>query len=164
VKQLSTLTLSGARRPLLSPPEQPLGQALQSIRQLADAEPLLSWERHLSTVPFDFISYRLVDGTCAAFEKALQLASQAQAVFWDRWSLPRRLAERREVLNDWALEQHLIRNLRACRTVWGIASKLYGEPNSYSAREKEEAERLGKLILVSPNEGRQRRCQRFHSR
>ncbi|WP_139379445.1 hypothetical protein [Zoogloea sp. LCSB751] len=147
IKQLHTRSLSGIVRPILSHPSQPIGQALQSMRELEDADPLLAWAEELSTAAFDLISYRLIDGTPRACKKAMELVHDRQAIFWDRWSLPRRLAERREFLSDAALDAHIMGEIHRCRKVWGIHSARYAEVDSYSAREMAEARRLNKLQL-----------------
>lgn len=147
IQQLRTRDLAGTVRPALSHSTQPIGQALQSMRELEDASPLLAWAEELSATAFDLISYRLIDGTRRACEKARQLVHAGQAIFWDRWSLPRRLAERREFLNDTALDAHMIGEIHRCRIVWGICSAKYAEAGSYSAREMDEAKCLKKLQL-----------------
>jgi hypothetical protein len=149
IQRLQTRNLAGTVRPVLSYPDQPIGQALQSMRELADVRPLLDWALELGATAFDFISYRLIDGTRLAYEKARQLVNEGQAIVWDRWSLPRRLAERREFLDDEALNDYIIGEITRCRTVWGINSDRYAETGSYSAREMSEAKRLEKLHLCS---------------
>src|SRR3989337_1472456 len=115
------------------------------MRELTEPALLVELEHRLDITPRDFISYRLIDGTRLACEKAFQLVKEGRAVFWDRWSLPRRLAERREFLNDETLDSHLQRVMSQCRIVWGIRTAKYGDPDSYSARELGEAQRLQKL-------------------
>jgi len=132
-------------RSLLATPTQTLGRALQSMRQIANAGPLVSLERRISQRGFDFVSYRLLDGTPSAFRKALQLVQVDRPVFWDRWSLPRRLAERREFLSDKALDEFIDNRIHASTTVWGIRSPRYAEPDSYSWKEMNLASELGKL-------------------
>lgn len=145
INQLRTVDGKGNSRPLLSHSERPIGQALQSMRELFTSRPLIEWEDRLDKTPPDFISYRIIDGTRLAYEKATQLVEAGKPVFWDRWSLPRRLAERREFLSDEALDTHLYRIMDQCHTVWGILTPKYGESGSYSAREMEKAKRLQKL-------------------
>ena len=151
ILRLRTIDSNSTMRPLLSRPEQPIGQALQSMRELANPNLLTKWERELESIRPDFISYRLIDGTRLAYEKAVQLVKEGRPIFWDRWSLPRRLAERREFLNDKALDAHLHKVIGQCREVWGIRSAKYGEHGSYSARELEEAQRLQKLKFYPPS-------------
>lgn len=125
-------------------PKALIGQSLQSMRRLVTAEPLQVWIEHLSVErTTHFISYRICDGTAAAYSKVRDLLDDGEVVFWDRWSLPRRLAERREVVDDSKLDSHLMENLRRAKVVWGIESQKYSALNSYSAKEKTEAIRLG---------------------
>jgi hypothetical protein len=140
---LETVDRTGAVGPLWPDRGRPIGQLLQSVRALPDADGLASWERQLGRYPLQFVSYRIRDGTRAAFfhVRAL-LAKRRAAVFWDRWSLPRRLAERRELVADSALDAYLMGVLRRASRVWGIESPLYGAPGSYSSKERDLARRL----------------------
>ena len=97
---------------------------------------------------FDFISYRISDGTKAAFGKARTLISEQKPVFWDRWSLPRRLAERRERLGDHPLDATIKAGIRGAAVVWGIEKPLYAQRGSYAARERKLAQRLKKYRPV----------------
>jgi hypothetical protein len=126
----------------------PIGQQLQSMRRLKNHEQLIAHSLNLSTRPLNFISYRVIDGTFGAFRKAKDLLKKGEAVFWDRWSLPRRLAERREIVSNSRLNRHLMEELTHCDVVWGIESPLYAEPKSYSAMEKAVAISLGKYQSV----------------
>lgn len=143
--RLSTIDSKERVRQLLANGRPNVGQALQSMRQLADTAPLDELANTLKRIGFDFVSYRLIDGTKSAFEKSLQLVRAGLAVFWDRWSLPRRMAERREFLSAPAMDAHLRRSIAASKTVWGIRSPLYAEPGSYSQREKDMALELGRF-------------------
>jgi len=146
------------RRPLphLCKKNQQIGNALQSMRQLADGRPLLDLEAQFSKRGFDFVSYRLKDGTRSALMQVRRLIREGRPVFWDRWSLPRGMAERREtqspkVLNPHilkALNRHIRRSIQNSCTVWGIQSDLYAQRGSYSRREKQQAKRLAKLKLI----------------
>ena len=124
------------------------------MRELANPHLLAEWEHGLESIRPDFISYRIIDGTRLAYEKAIQLVKAGQPIFWDRWSLPRRMAERREFLNDESLEAHLHKVMGQCRIVWGIRSAKYGERGSYSARELKEAQRLQRLKFYPPSTDR----------
>jgi len=117
------------------------------MRELSNVEPLLKLEREIETMPFDFISYRLIDGTRFAFDKAIQRVEEGSAVVWDRWSLPRRLAERREFLCDSSLDSYIFEQIYRCNTVWAVYSTRYGEFGSYSAWEMCLAQRLGKFQI-----------------
>jgi hypothetical protein len=114
-------------RKLLARWDQPLGTTLQSMRELADSTPLVDLERKLAVRGFDFVSYRLLDGTRAAFEEVRQLLQAGHAIWWDRWSLPRRLAERREFLDDPALDKFIRERIELSGTVFGIVSPKYAE-------------------------------------
>ena len=78
------------------------------------------------------------------YDKAKDIASQGIPFFWDRWSLPRRLAERREAVGDHPLDATIEASIRKAAVVWGIESNLYGHPGSYAAHERELAQRLNK--------------------
>lgn len=122
---------------------QQIGIFLQSIRKLHSANELLKWAENIQKKPFHFISYRIKDGTQCAFEKTKQLTGANEVVFWDRWSLPRRLAERREKTSGKALNQRLLEILRKSNVVWGIESELYAKKGSYSEKECRIANELG---------------------
>ena len=104
--------------------------------RLVSSEPLLLWEQALEAQAFHFVSYRLQDGTRSAFDKVQALVAEGVPVFWDRWSLPRRLAERREVLHDTVLNQYIAGEITRAAVVWGIDSPLYDEEGSYSAQDR----------------------------
>lgn len=93
----------------------------------------------------DFISYRMIDGTKSAFELAKVLLEKNRSVFWDRWSLPRRLAERAEHVGPEALDSHIGETIANARAVWGALSPLYAIDGSYSKLEKELAIGMGKF-------------------
>jgi len=123
--------------------DSPIGRSLQSMRRLVSGEPLVAWTEALRPKRAHFISYRICDGTHSAFLKVERLLGKGKVVFWDRWCLPRRLAERREVVGDRALDKHLMAHLRQSKVVWGIKSDAYSEGGSYCAKERAEARRLG---------------------
>lgn len=148
-KSLRTTSADGHTVKLLKNLDKPIGQSLQSLRLLKSGAPLVRWSGKLKKAKLDFISYRIRDGTQAAFETARKLLSKGEAVFWDRWSLPRRLAERREVVSDEALDAYLMKVLRASKQVWGIESEAYFAEGSYSAKEHAAASLLGKYRPVS---------------
>lgn len=140
---LQTQNAKGQVMPLWRRPTAPIGQYLQSPRMLVSGEEIQSYAKRMLDLPLQFISYRIADGTQPAFELARALVDAGHAVFWDRWSLPRRLAERREVVSDTALDEHLLSCLRSVQTVWGVESPLYAAPGSYSVKEQSEAMNLG---------------------
>lgn len=143
--RLTTVSGNGSVSSLWRDSKKPIGQYLQQIRELESQNLLIDWQRHISAQPFHFISYRLRDGTQAAFAKAKSLVDVGEAIFWDRWSLPRRLAERREWVNDATLDSYLLKQIEAASAVWGISSPLYSEIDSYAQREKSFAMELGKF-------------------
>ncbi len=128
-----------------------VGQAFQSMRKIYSTTEIEEFVREVENKPYHFISYRIVDGTKTAFQKANTLLNDGNIVFWDRWSLPRRLAERRELVADLALDKLLNKKISNSTIVWGIESPKYNETDSYSAREKVLAVSLGKYRAVHEN-------------
>lgn len=124
--------------------ERPIGQYLQRLRELANAEILEEWEEEQQTRALHFVSYRIRDGSHPAFERARSLFHENRRIFWDRWSLPRRLAERREAVGDQPLDEVIKSNIEEAEVVWGIESPLYGAAESYAARERDLARMLNK--------------------
>ncbi len=153
IAELTTIDATGQEAPLRADPAIPVGQVLQSMRRLADAAPLLRHVEEIKSMPLNFISYRIADGTFGAFRKAAQLLRQRQAVYWDRWCLPRRLAERRELVSLPALDRHLMTKLKDSPTVWCIESPMYAAPASYSAKERARAIALGRYKRVNAKAG-----------
>ena len=145
---LETQTAKGSVVKVWNKTHQPVGRSLQSMRMLASSDSLQAWSQKLKSESHDFISYRISDGTLCAFMKVRELLGQGKVIFWDRWGLPRRLAERREVVEDTALDDHLMNQLRKSKVVWGIESNKYSVEGCYAAKEKLEAVRLGKYQLV----------------
>lgn len=143
LRALRTRRRDGASQALWRSFPAPVGAALRRMRTLDDAAELARWEASIDERGYDFVSYRLKDGTRPAFELVRRLVTAGRAVFWDRWSLPRRLAEGRETVADEVLERHLLRLLHGARRVWGVESPLYGDVDSYSAREREAAAARG---------------------
>ncbi len=150
LRQLHARRSDGARTPLMRTAGTAVGQALRFVRRLDDAEPLRAHAEYLRSTPYDFVSYRLLDGTAQAFALVQHLMQERRSVFWDRWSLPRRLAERRETLNDEALDAFIAHRLRNSGRVYGILSPRYAEPTSYSSRERALAEQLGLFVPHAP--------------
>lgn len=152
-KSLETVTVTGKKQPLwASWQHKPIGHSLQRMRRLSSGHLLNRWEKVLDRRSVGFISYRLCDGTCAAFRVVRSKIHSGEPMFWDRWSLPRRIAEGREFVNDEKLEAFLREQIGSATTVCGICSPLYSEVGSYSRREKEYAESLGKYVAYAqPN-------------
>ena len=145
LQNLTTANINQEESLLLSKESQSVGRALQSMRQLNDTHLLLEeWATLVKNMSVDFISYRIVDGTKLAFEKVGELLDAKRSIFWDRWSLPRRLAERRELVNDIDLNNHILKELDRSEVVWGIETQKYSEPGSYSFVEYNRAKALGK--------------------
>lgn len=147
--RLSSITATGKTTALMVEPGVKVGNRFQGMRRLAEQTPLEAWARRLETEPYDFVSYRHADGTHAAFEHVRQLMlEEGRIVFWDRWGLPRRLSERRELVSDEALDAHLLRVLGCARRVWGVESPSYRSEGSYALKEAELAESQGKFEPV----------------
>lgn len=146
---LESVTGQGRINPLFKDPEAPIGRSLQSMRLLASADPLEEHLRRLSFQPVNFISYRIYDGTHSAFIKTQALLAQGQTVFWDRCCLPRRLAERRELVGSEVLDRYLMKQLASAEVVWRIESPECSAVGSYSAKEKRKAIRGGTFRTVT---------------
>ncbi len=140
---LRTVNSVGEKADLWADARRPVGCSIQSMRQLDSAQALEDWEQRLELLPLNFISYRIADGTQQAFEKVQELLMRGNKVFWDRWCLPRRLAERRECVNDKALDAQLMSHLQMASVVWGIESPLYADVESYAQKECAAARELG---------------------
>jgi hypothetical protein len=125
-----------------------IGIYLQSIRQLKNYEKIIEWSKHINISEYHFISYRIKDGTKAAFQKAHELLNNEKIIFWDRYCLPRRLSERREFICDRLLDSYLIEKLKKSVKVWGIESKLYAQNDSYSYKEFKLAKQLNKFFTA----------------
>jgi hypothetical protein len=146
---LSTLharRADGTRTPIIQHPRMAVGQSLRLLRRADDASPLLEYAEDLDARGQDFVSYRLIDGTRDAFALVERLLHEGRSVFWDRWSLPRRLAERRETIDDAALDAFIAGQIRRSTRVHGILSPRYADPDSYSYRERMLAEQLGVFV------------------
>lgn len=143
LQTLETVNAEGQRKALWRDISRPIGHSLQSMRRLYSANPLIAWENDMAQKPLNFISYRIADGTAGAFQHARLLAERGESVFWDRWCLPRRLAERRELVSSTKLNEKLMNDLRSATIVWGIETEKYWEKNSYAQKEFAEAQKLG---------------------
>ncbi|QJW90836.1 hypothetical protein HNV11_16355 [Spirosoma taeanense] len=150
LNELYTVPKIGQPTHLMSDKNKPVGIYLQSIRKLESSTRLLEWSNKLKKRDFKFISYRIKDGTECAYKCAQKLLKKKKAVYWDRWSLPRRLVERRETVDDKALNLTLesVISDPKCSTVYGIESPLYSDPTSYAQREATLAKQLGKYLSV----------------
>ena len=120
LKKLHTIDSSGRSTKLWSSSSIPIGQSLQSMRRLRSSDELQKWCGQMGKKTIHFISYRICDGTATAFHKTKEILKNKNiVVFWDRWCLPRRLAERREVVNDIELDNYIMDQLRISHVVWG---------------------------------------------
>ena len=137
--QLETIDSKKRSKKLIGNTESDIGIYLQSIRQLRNFDKMEKWSKHVIGSDFHFISYRIKDGTKAAFQKTQELLENGFIVFWDRYCLPRRLSERREFVCDQKLDNYIKNKLKGSIRVWGIESKLYAQEGSYSYNEYEWA-------------------------
>lgn len=145
ISKLDTLSTKKGIRSLLNTPTTSIGQALQFVREIAEPKPLLRHAYKLAHLQPDFISYRIKDGLLDSFKHAEKLLENEIPVLWDRWSLPRRLTERDEEVDEVSLDQSIIDMIKSSSKVWGIHSELYAAEKSYSKLEMEMAIRLGKF-------------------
>lgn len=145
ISKLDTLNAQKNIHPLLNTPTTSIGQALQFVREIAEPTPLLCHAYKLAHLQPDFISYRIKDGLLDAFKHAEKLLENETPVLWDRWSLPRRLTERGEEVDEISLNQSIIDMIKRSSKVWGIHSELYAAEKSYSKLEMEMAIQLGKF-------------------
>jgi hypothetical protein len=142
----------GETQPLLTEKASSVGQALRFPREIANAEVLVAHSDTVRSTPIDFISYRISDGTKAAFVLARCLSKSGRAVFWDRWSLPRRMSERGERLAEWSLDTHIQKKIISSRVTWGVQSPMYALDDSYSLLEAKLAKKHGKFVRYRPLE------------
>jgi len=120
-----------------------IGQAFQSIRKLSSSAEVDAWVSSIAARPLEFVSYRIHDGTQRAFDFVLSRMNAQAVVFWDRWSLPRRLSERGEWVDPVALDNHIHRQMQSADLVWGVPSPSYGAEGTYSKQEWDLAVKLG---------------------
>jgi hypothetical protein len=76
----------GAERPLLARDRESVGQALRFHREVANPDAIQNHCEYALSKKHNFISYRMIDGTEAAFECAKGLLESGRSVWWDRWS------------------------------------------------------------------------------
>ncbi len=129
-------------------PEKPIGLYLQNIREIGNPEEMISYAEGIQKSPFDFISYRQKDGTSKAFQLAEKLIAEKKVIFWDRYGLPRRLTERKELVPDEQLDSHLIAKIKSAKMVWGVITKGYEEPNCYAQKEKALAKAFSEFTAI----------------
>ena len=148
IEGLCTININGASSRLRKNKNKPLGYYLQCIRQLKESEQIAKWSKKILSSDYEFISYRIIDGSKEAFLKAQNLVAEGKVVFWDRFSLPRRLAERREIVSSDALDSYLLKSLKKAKVVWGIESPKYFVTTSYAQKECITAKNLNTYISV----------------
>ncbi len=146
--KLNTIDSNGIVKHVQTDNKKAIGIYLQSIRQLSNAQAMVEWSERILNSKFDFISYRIKDGTKPAFHKVKNLLQDEKIVFWDRFSLPRRLAERREHVAHEALDTYLMKKIKEAACVWGIESPLYGDVGSYALKEAQESKQQQKYFSV----------------
>lgn len=144
LRALKCKTTESAPSLLWKDKNRSIGNYLERLRELANGEILEDWEVQQQSMPLQFVSYRIRDGSRLAFQCARTLFDEGKRLFWDRWSLPRRLAERREAVGDKPLDERIESSIKEAEVVWGIESPLYGAMQSYSARERDLAITLKK--------------------
>lgn len=145
--RLKTIDKNESITELWAQPDLRIGTLLQSMREVQNGEELLHFARSLSKRELEFISYRTLDGTRPAFAKATELVADGTAVFFDRWSLPRGLAERREFLPPHLLNPYIRRRMGQASKVWAIESPQYAARGSYSLEELKHARQLKKPLI-----------------
>lgn len=151
LSSLLSRNAEGECQPLLSLKARTVGQALRFPREISNVEELISHCNSLNSTPIDFVSYRMVDGTRAAFELVDSLTRAGKSVFWDRWSLPRRMSERGERLCDFSLDIRIQQAIFRSRRVWGVETPGYAVEGSYSLLEKALATTLRKFEPYRPH-------------
>ncbi|PLY02959.1 MAG: hypothetical protein C0622_04975 [Desulfuromonas sp.] len=114
---------------------QKIGTVTQQMRQLQSDHPLRELEQSIVKDGYDFVSYRQCDGTASAFDYVQSRLTSGGIVWWDRWSLPRRLAERREEVSTEALDGRITSAIQDAKRVQGIWSPRYEDVKSYSMLE-----------------------------
>lgn len=126
-----------------------IGQSLRFLRRIGQPNLLEAFAKNVLQSSLSFISYRLIDGTEAAFHIVRSELSIGRAVFWDRWSLPRRLAERREFVASRALDRRVFNAIDSAERVIGVCTPLYAREGSYSHSEWSRALRQRKFVARS---------------
>lgn len=130
---------TGDEKPLRELGRAP-GNQLQSLRELVDATALSQrLYRQDRQGGVRFVSYRHKDGLARAAACAHRLVTDEGAlVWWDRWSLPRRMAEGREALDDDRLAAFIKAAIRSGDTaeVIGVETDGYDEPGAFTLAER----------------------------
>jgi hypothetical protein len=149
IQNLYSIDKYGKKNKLWPDVHKPLGIYLQSIRQLSNWNELFIYSDFITNSKFEFISYRIQDGTKHAFFATQNLIKNGSIIFWDRYNLPRRLVERRELVSDIKLDEYLMKKIESSYRVHGIETPKYSEENSYSLKEAELAKKLMKYSPIN---------------
>lgn len=144
IQNLYTIDKHNKENKLWADHNKPIGFYLQSIRQLSNYNKILEYSEFVNNSEFEFISYRIKDGTKPAFIATQNLIKNGSIIFWDRYNLPRRLVERREHLSDEKLDEYLTKMINNASKVYGIETPMYAEQGCYSLKEAELAKQLFK--------------------
>jgi hypothetical protein len=137
-----------------------LPRNLQTPRVLTadDAALVEGFAARARSAPVAFLSYRWDEGTEAAREVALRLSGAGVGVWWDRWSMPRSVAESKAGIHPEGVRRAIEAGLSFCRYGVAIRSESYASPKSpWTTAEYEELRRLaqeGKLKLIEVTVGR----------
>jgi hypothetical protein len=146
--ELQSIGNRGAIASLATGKKIAVGRNFQSMRRLENADALLRWADRLAGTEVEFISYRQIDGTAAAFDFVSLRLAAGSTLFWDKWSLPRRLCERREEVSSRPLDETILGALDKAICVWGLESPLYHEVGRYAEKEAARARARGVFTLV----------------
>ena len=123
-------------------PNQIFGKSLQTPRKL-DVNSAQLIESRFSELQrmenYDLISYRHKDGAEDAVNLVQSILKEKRAVWWDRWSLPRRLAEGREALAEETLENEIFSKLAHAKTVYGVMTDGYCQDGAFTLHEQSAA-------------------------
>lgn len=136
--------------PVLGSVHRHVGQSLRVVRELGNVAAMEAHAQQVKSAHRVFISYRMLDGTEQACRLALQQVKAGHSVFYDFWSLPRRIAERREKVVDRRLRTLLLQHIARSDEVLGVRSDLYAERGSFSRIERGAAVRAKKFVLWEP--------------
>jgi hypothetical protein len=134
-----------------------LPRNLQTPRVLtaADAALVEEFAARARSASVAFLSYRWGEGTEAAREVALGLSEVGVAVWWDRWSMPRSVAELKGEIPSEGVCRAIEAGCSSCRYGIAIKSESYASPKSpWTTIEYEELRRRAqegglKLIEVT---------------
>lgn len=124
-----------------------VGTWLRTVRQLDDGAPLVAHAANLQAAGYAFVSYRIVDGSRQALALVRRLLAADQAVWWDRWSMPRRVAEDGLAFEASLAGQVIARALDQARSVHVVRSPSYGQAGTWSEWEWERVEEDPRVVV-----------------